>query len=366
MAPPDPPRPPVLLVTRDATLRGDLLRLAAAAGVAAQVVAEPQDALRAWGSAALVILGADLVADIAPHRPARRGEVHVVGPGPLDDRVFRGAMAAGAQDVIELPAGEQWLAQTLGDTADGAWSAALTIGVLPGSGGAGASTLAAALGQVSARVGPAVLVDLDAWGPGLGRLLGFEELPGSRWDALQQSSGRLGSRDLREALPTREGLALLGFGVGPAREPQTALLREVIAAAQRGTDVLVLDLPRSVVGAAHEGQEASTVMDSLDLLVLLVHGTVSGVASAARVAARLTGEHPPAGVVVRTSSGAVDPRRVATALELTLLADYPSRRRVVEGVDLGLGPVRSLRSPLARAARDVLAEARMRAGARSW
>ncbi len=356
----DPRRPGVLLATRDDSLRADVLRLAAAAGVTAEVVADVEGALRAWAFPALVMVGADLVAEVAPHRPARHGEVQVVGPGPLADRVFRDAVAIGADQVVELPAGEEWLAQSLGDTADGAPSTAVTIGVIPGSGGAGASTLAAALGQVCAGTGRAVLVDVDPWGPGLTRLLGFDELPGSRWDAFGQSRGRFGSRDLRESLPTRDDLALLGFGAGPVLAPEAAVLREVISAAQRGTDLLVLDLPRSAVSAGPTPVAASDALGRLHLLVLLVHGTVSGVASAARVAARLLPGHPPAGVVVRRSSGAVDPRRVAAALELPLLADYPSRRRVVESVDLGLGPVRSPRSPLARAARQVIAEARTR------
>ncbi len=83
-------------------------------------------------------------------------------------------------------------------------------------------------------------------------------------------------------------------------------------------------------------------------------GTVAGVASAARVTAGLAATRIEVGAVVRTVTGAVPPAAVAEALGLPLVADYPSRRRVVEQVDLGLGPARSRRGTLARAARDAL------------
>ncbi|RYU14579.1 septum site-determining protein Ssd [Nocardioides iriomotensis] len=346
---------PVLLATRDDALLGDLLRLAAAAGVTLDVAPDPASALRSWSSAALVLVGPDAAAELAPHQPVRHDDVHVVGTGPLPDRVFRDAVAVGARDVVELPAAEPWLVELLGDVADGSSATALTIGVLPGSGGAGASTFAAALGQVAARGAPAVLVDLDPWGPGLGRLLGYDEIDGVRWDGLLAAHGRLGSRALRDALPARDGLALLGFGGGFVEQPDDAVVREVLAAAQRSADVLVLDLPRTAVG--QDGSVAGTALSRCDAVVLLAHATVSGVASAARVASRLGTGQRVGGVVVRTSAGAVDPVRVAGALDLPLLADYPTRRRVVEHVDLGLGPVpggRSSRGPLATAARDVL------------
>jgi secretion/DNA translocation related CpaE-like protein len=346
---------PVLLATRDDALLGDLLRLAAAAGVTLEVAHDPAAALQSWSSAALVLVGPDAAAELAPHRPVRHDDVHVVGTGPLPDRVFRDAVAVGARDVVELPQAESWLVELLGDVADGTTALARTIAVVGGSGGSGASTFAAALGQVAARAAPATVVDLDPWGPGQVRLLGYDEVEGVRWDGLLDAHGRLGSRALRAALPTRDGLALLGFGGGEVRQPDDGVVREVVAAAQRSCDVLVLDLPRTAAGPATSA--AAPALARCDAAVLVAHATVSGVASAARVAVRLGQGNRVAGVVVRTSSAAVDSDRVAKALGLPLLADYPSRRRVVEHVDLGLGPVpagRSPRGPLAAAARDAL------------
>jgi secretion/DNA translocation related CpaE-like protein len=357
------PRPPaalpVLLVTDDERLLDDVLRLAAAAGVTLEVAHDAGTALRSWSAAAMVLVGSDLVEDLAVRRPSRHDDVHVVGVGTVPDRAFRAALGVGARDVVELPAGESWLVELLGDVVDGGRAQGGVLGVMPGSGGAGASTFAAAVAQVAARSAPTMLLDLDPWGPGLGRTLGFDDVDGIRWDALSAASGRLGSRSLRAALPTRDRLSLLTYGAGPPPVVDEASVREVVAAAQRAGDLVLLDLPRTATGSAGgimAGVDpAGAALGRCERLLLVVLGTVSGVAAAARVATRLVTERAQVGVVVRTVTGAVAAEAVADALGLPLAADYPSRRRVVEQVDLGLGPVRSTRSPLARAARDALA-----------
>jgi secretion/DNA translocation related CpaE-like protein len=358
---PQPSRPgapaalPVLLVTRDDGLLDDVLRLAAAAGVTLEVAHDAGTALRSWSAAALVLVGSDLVEDLAERRPARHDDVHVVGIGTVPDHAFRAALGVGARDVVELPAGESWLVELLGDVVDGGVAQGGVLGVMPGSGGAGASTFAAAAAQVAARSAPAVLLDLDPWGPGLGRTLGFDEVEGIRWDALTAASGRLGSRSLRAALPTRDRLSLLTYGAGPPPVVDEGSVREVVAAAQRAGDLVLLDLPRTAADPTAGADPATAALGRCERLLLVVLGSISGVASAARVATRLTSERVEIGVVVRAVTGAVAPEAVADALGLPLVADYPSRRRVVEQVDLGLGPVRSSRSPLARAARAALA-----------
>ena len=200
-----------------------------------------------------------------------------------------------------------------------------------------------------------VLLDLDPWGPGLGRLLGFDDVEGIRWDAVASAGGRLASRSLRAALPERDGLALLTYGAGPPPPLDGASVREVVAAAQRGGDRVVVDLPRTAIGAVADDEPGAAAFAQCDRVVLVVAGTVSGVASAARVADRLGTDRTSVGLVVRSVATAVGPDEAADALGLPLVADYPSRRRVVEQVDLGLGPVHGRRSPLARAAADVLA-----------
>ncbi len=352
---PGPPEPPAsragvaLLATGDARLVEEVLRLAAAAGVDLEVTPDPGAALRSWSSAPLVLVGADLAAVLGTHHPARRDDVHVLGSGPVDDLLFRSALALGARDVVELPGAEAWLVDMLADAADGGLAVAAMVGVVAGSGGAGATTFAAALALTAARAVPSLLLDLDPWGPGLDQVVGFEEVPGVRWEALLDAEGRLGSRSLRAALPERDRLALLTWGPTASGSPTAGVAAEVLSAAQRGSELVVVDLPRSPDPVAVE------TAGRCDRVVLVCESSVPSVAAARKVAAHLGRTRAEVGVVVRTSGASLAPDHAAQALQLPLLAHYPSRRRVSELVDLGLGPVPTTRSPLARAARDVLA-----------
>jgi secretion/DNA translocation related CpaE-like protein len=339
---------PALLVTTDDALLGDVLRLAAAAGATLDVAHDPVGALRDWAGAGVVLVGADQAAGLAAHGPPRHEQVYVVGHGAPADWLYRPALTLGARSVIELPRAEGWLVELLTDELDGARPSARTVGVVAGSGGAGASTFAAALALTAAARGTALLLDLDPWGPGLDHILGFDDVPGVRWDALTAASGRLGSRALRAALPARDSLAVLTWSGGTATDLEDAAVREVLSAAQRGSDTVVVDLPRALTGIAEE------VAGRCDEVVLVVEATVPGVTSATRAVSRIRSRGPSVGAVVRSSGGALPGAAVAAALGVPLLADYRSRRKVPEQVDLGLGPLGSRRSPLARAAREVL------------
>lgn len=343
--------PPALLVTCDDDLLEDVLRLSAAAGALLDVAHDPDSALRAWTAAPVVLVGADEAARLGARRPSRRDRVHLVARGPLDDRVFRDAVAVGARDVLELPAAQGWLVELLADAVEGAGaSLARTLGVVAGSGGAGASTFASALALVAARSCPSVLVDLDPWGAGLIRLVGVEEAAGITWEALADGNGRLSSRSLRASLPGRDGAAVLAWGPlpGAGTTPPSSVVDEVLAAARRGAGLVVVDLPRALDGISAE------VVARCDKVVLVCEPTLSSVLAAGRVAARVTTLQADVGLVVRGQGSSVPAGQVAEALCLPLLADYPSRRKVVEQVELGLGPVHGRRSPLARAAADVL------------
>ncbi|NUP49841.1 MAG: P-loop NTPase, partial [Catenulispora sp.] len=121
------------------------------------------------------------------------------------------------------------------------------VAVLSGRGGAGGSTLAAALALAGTRRGlRCTLVDLDPAGGGIDLLFGLETEPGPRWSELARwRDGRLCGRSLREALPTyaarsRHGLAAgLGFTEeGADRLPVLAWPRaERIVGADRGGPV---------------------------------------------------------------------------------------------------------------------------------
>jgi hypothetical protein len=148
---------------------------------------------------------------------------------------------------------------------------------------------------------------------------------------------------LREAVPRREGLGVLGWPAAPCALDVRAV-REALSAARRGHDTVVVDLPRS-------GDLVAETVGRCALVVVVVVPTVTGVAAAARWVGALP-DRERVGLVVR--GGGADPRRVAELVGSPVLVTMPDQRGLAEALDLGLGPVRSRRGPLASAAREVL------------
>lgn len=346
---PGPAGAPALLVSGDVRLRDEVGRLAAAAALPLEVAGTLDDVLPRWAGAGIILVGADLLAQVADLCPPSRPEVHVLTTG-ADDGLYRHALALGAQGVVQLPLAAAWLGDLLADLAEGRVHHARTVAVLAGSGGAGASVLAAAVAQVGAREGAVTLLDLDPGGGGADRLLGLDDRDGLRWGRLADVEGRLSSRALRDALPGDQALRVLSWDhVQEETVPASSVVREVVAAAQRGSDLVVLDLPRDLdrPGAADAARLA-------DLLVVCARSAVLPVVAAGRVVARTRGLGVPMGLAVRTGPGGVDPLDVADTLGLPLVTPVPTRRRTEELLDLGLGPAGTRRAPLARAARAVL------------
>jgi hypothetical protein len=223
--------PAPLAVTSDPALAEALLRVAAEAGVRIDIVPGPSAARRRWSTAPLVLVGATQTGEVAraglPHRP----EVALIGRDLDDASVWQRGSAVGAAHVLILPDCERWLAGLLAEADSPREEPGAVVAVLSGRGGAGGSTLAAALALAGLRRGlRSTLVDLDPAGGGIDLLFGLETEPGPRWSELAQwRDGRLSGRSLRDALPTyaahsRHGLAAgLGLaGDGADRLPVLA------------------------------------------------------------------------------------------------------------------------------------------------
>ena len=122
-------------------------------------------------------------------------------------------------------------------------------------------------------------------------------------------------------------------------------MREVLSAAQRGHDLVVLDLPRRRDAVVAEA------VTRCDRVLLVVTPTVAGVAAAGRLAAAVAAHGPAAASWLR--GGAVPPGRGRPRRSgcrwWPRMAD---QRGLAEHVDLGLGPVRARRGPLGRAAAE--------------
>ena len=338
--------PPPLLLTRDPDLLDELTRLCAGAGVRPDVRGDPVTALGAWSGAPLVVVGDDLLDEVAVLAPPRRGRVVVVcrSTGPA---TFELALAVGASSVAELPTGQAHLGDLLADVEEEPVQGRV-VGIVGGAGGAGASTLACALGQVAGRAAPSLVVDTDRAGPGLDRLLGVEDLPGVRWADLTHSAGRLGARALRDAVPRRDDVGVLTWSAGAAEGPPLEVLRDVVAAGQRGHHLVVLDLARQ------PGPVTAELVARCDQVLVLAPATISGIASTLRLVEPIREAAHLQLAVRRGSVPAVD---VAAATGMPLVLEVPEQRGLGEAVDLGLGPVRHRRSPLGRALASYLARA---------
>lgn len=354
----------ILIVTEDGELLDDLLRLCAAANAPVEVAHSlPPDqrgaALAAngtvdgtadggppsaeWAEATLVLVGDDRA-----RRPigARRPGVLLVGREPADPGVWQRAVGLGAEQVLLLPGDEARLADRIADAVEGAGRRALSVGVMGGRGGAGASTLACALALAAVRRGePTTLVDADPCGGGLDVPLGAERAAGLRWPGLAESRGRVGSAALAEALPTAHGITLLSWDRGEPVTVPTAAESAVLTAARRGGGVLVVDLPRRVDATTNEP------LRHLDLCLLLVPTELRATAAARQLARRLRPTVADLRVAVRGPGpcpGVLDAAETARLLDLPLVGEVPTEHGLTAAVESGTPPGAAQWTPLAR------------------
>jgi secretion/DNA translocation related CpaE-like protein len=335
-----PARP--LVVTSDGELLDEVLRLAAAAGVEAEVAPDMRVVGSAWNTAPLVLLDAAAVRASSATNLARRPGVLLLGGDPHVFAVWERAVAVGAEEVLVLPHDEARLVDRLSDTAEQRGREALLVGVLGGRGGAGASTLAAALAVSACRRRlKGVLIDGDPLGGGIDMLVGGEDVGGLRWPDLADAQGRVASDVLRQALPRVEELLVLSWDRGDLLTITPDAMQSVLAAAQRGSDLVVVDLPRRLDPAAE------VALSSVDIALLVVPAEVRGAASAARVSAAASLLTRDLRLVVRGPSLSALPADViADALGLPLAGELQAEPALAVAAERGEAPGRRARGPL--------------------
>ncbi|MFF2849722.1 septum site-determining protein Ssd [Streptomyces sp. NPDC058001] len=348
-----------LIVTEDPPLLDDLLRLCAAAGARPEVHHGVPERGGGWEAAPLVLVGDDAAPRV--RGATRRRGVVLVGRDQDDPGVWRRAVEIGADHVLVLPDGEQWLVDRIADVAEGVGRPAFTVGVIGGRGGAGASTLACALAVTSARAGRrTLLVDADPLGGGLDVLLGGETADGLRWPAFAESRGRVGGGALEEALPELHALRVLSWDRGDSVAVPPQAMRAVLAAARRRGGVVVVDLPRRV------DESSAEALAQLDLGLLVVPAELRAVAAASRVASAVGMVLPDLRAVVggprggaaasrtgglsgtREGLGGLDAEEVARLLGLPLAGELPVEDDLLNAQDDGRPPGGDPRGPLAR------------------
>jgi secretion/DNA translocation related CpaE-like protein len=340
----------VLAMIGDAALRGEVDRVAAAAGVAVIHVSEPSSR-RVWAAAAAVLLDNTAARRCALQALPRRARVLLVVRGDPEADDLQAAISIGAQHVLSLPRQDAELVAQFSDVVDSTRDGGRdqrrgpVVAVLGARGGAGATVFAAALGHSAAA---ALLVDVDPWSGGVDLVVGIEHEPGLRWPDLTIQGGRLSNQALRDALPRRDGVSVLSGGRAGG-DVDAIALAAVVDAGRRGGETVICDLPRQSSAAVE------TALDVADLVVMCTPADVRSCAAAAAMAPWATSTNPNVGLVVRgPSPGGLRAAEVARIVGLPLLAKMRAQPRIADELERG-GLRLTQRSPLAVAARRVLA-----------
>lgn len=266
----------------------DLVTTAAAALGHETTVCEPSSLAGRWRTAGTIFIGLDCAAEVAALDLGRRERVYLVGADTGAAALWSVPLGA---EVIVLPQGRGWLSSVLADRVGGAGDVVAVVG---GSGGVGASTLAAALAWRAAEQGRSVaLVDADGLGGGIDLLVGAEREPGWRWPRFAAADGVLG--DLREFLPVLDRVTIVSMARGADAEVGRESLAAVLGSLRRSFPLVVLDPGRSGSPACREA------LRQAGRTVLVVAGCVRGVAAAGESVRALA--PPEVEVVVRRMPG---------------------------------------------------------------
>jgi secretion/DNA translocation related CpaE-like protein len=335
-----------LVVTSDPVLLDDLARIAAAAGVEIDVATDSGSAQGLWAQAPLVVVGPD----VSAHDGLSRRAGVLMATGSVDDpSVWRRAVQIGVAAVMALPEAEASLIEALADTGEGR-ARAVVVGVVGARGGAGASSLAAALSVAGVRAGLGVaLIDLDPLGGGLDVVFGAEDEPGTRWSALSGVRGRVPAAAVRDTLPDFSGVRVLAMDRDPVTDPSPDSVDTVIRAAARAFDLVVLDIPRARSDAVHVAIPLS------DVTLLVVPSDVRAVSAASVVRKALLSAHSDVRVVVRgPAPSGLDARTICDTLGLPLAASMAADSTLHDALEHGEVPGARRRSALGVCAPELL------------
>jgi secretion/DNA translocation related CpaE-like protein len=342
-----------LIVTADPAVLDELLRLCAAAAVEPTVAADSATVSRAWARAPIVLLGADVAGRSAAQAvvatrslPRRAGTICV---GMADHAPWEVARELGIDQVAVLPSAGAWLVEMLARPIE-TCMAAPVVCVVAGHGGAGATTLAAALARTSASAGsPTLLIDGDPLGAGIDLALGIESATGDRWPQVLGPAATVTS-GFFDRLPARGGLHVLAMDRQGECQLSAAAMNGALAEARSRCELVVIDLPRRIDPAG------AAALAAAELICLVTAAQVRAIAAARRVAAQLAGGAAPLRAVVRgPAPGGPSPEAVASMLGIPVAGAIRPEPGLDRNFERGVPPGRP-GGPLGRLSARLIAE----------
>lgn len=341
-----------LLITAHADVLDDLVRIGLTAGTELQVCADVGAARRAWSAAAAVVVGPDVAVSCARARLARRPGVVLLGDDLDDAGIWQLAVEVGAEHVVFLPDGEAWLVDMLAESVEPSKQCGELVAVVGGRGGAGATTLAAALAVTAERGDRRVLlVDGDPLGGGMDLVFGGESDAGLRWPDLGGTSGRVPGSALTGALPRMSNLSVLSWDRGDVLRVPPEAMEAVLAAGRRSCELVVADLPRALDDAGR------IVLSLASLVLLVVPAEVRAAAAATRMATQLAPHCADLRLVVRgPAPSGLGSAEIAGALGLPIVGYLRPEPGLELALERGEPPGRRARGPLATLCESVLAD----------
>ncbi|MFD7843242.1 septum site-determining protein Ssd [Nocardia sp. NPDC059764] len=392
----DAATPPALALVADPRLREEIRRIAAAADRPLDERVPPPGR-HPWTAASVIVLDTAAAHSCVSAGHPRRSGILLVTDGEPSLLDWQAATAAGAEQVLPLPAAADALIAAFA-AHDGRRPGDGAVLAVAGAGaGAGASVLAAAVALTAAGRfrDRTLLVDCAPYGGGLDLLLGLEKHAGLRWPDLTIEHGRVAASALHEALPVTSGLAVLSCGrdapageldaegceidrgvmtgcsgisgvpteLGSGSETSSggwvdgrgantplapAAVRAVLEGGRAAGDLVVADL------SSDHGPHTDQVLDLADLVVLVTQARLRSIAAAESAAAYLKARNPHVRLIIRgPAPGGLAPTDIAETLALPLLSAVPSQPGLTERLERGGLTVRR-RGPLRSAAESAL------------
>lgn len=355
--PKEPPRPrhisprgrtkpisgePVLVAVADPLLHPEVTTIVAATGRQRLDTTEPAEITRHGHRASALIIDPETARGLGASQ--LRVPVFLVHPepGPVDWKL---AMDIRAEEAFILPAQAPELLRALGRGEDPTEPDAATVTVCGAVGGAGTSTLAAAIARDR---GTCVLVDADPCSGGLDLLLGLEDSLGIRWSDLDFTRGQMAASELLKALPRAgDGPRVLTHSRGDLGRAEIAP-EQLVGAIDclRGHASVVIDSP------AH-GEGFEVACEASDLIVVVVPAEVRAAVSAHALVGRLQAKrHRVIAVLRHRGWSGLDREDIEQLAKVEVVAEVATVARLHKKVETAGLPAR-LPATIARAAKKV-------------